>query len=409
MGYSLFIARRYLRSRQKEGFISIITLIAILGITVGVAALTFALAMMNGFESTVKERIVNTTAHVSIFDAFSEGIDNIAEVESTIVAQPHVLAAAPFILYKAAISSATENDGLVVRGILPEKEQYVTRLKEAIVYGQYALGRDSLERRQILLGVTLAERLDADIGDEVFLFSMRGQDLGAMTLSPKVMKFVVSGMFETGMYEYDANLCYIHLTDAQNLFLLGDRVTGFQVMTDDWETAGETAHQLEEALGPPLFATDWMRMHKSLFSWMKLEKYALFLALCLIVAVAAFNIISMLIMIVIDKRKDIAILKAMGAATKGITRIFIIEGTLIGVFGTVLGTGVGLLLCWLQHTFDLIPLPAEIYFIDSLPIVVQAPDVLLIAGVSLVISFLATIYPARRAAKLYPVEIFRLE
>jgi len=406
MGYSLFIARRYLGSRQKEGFISIISLIAVLGITVGVAALTFALAMMNGFEGTVKERIINTTAHISIFDVFAEGIDEYAAIESVLVRQPHIMAVAPFIYFKAAISSAVENDGVVVRGIVPEKEKLVTRVKESIVRGRYNLDRDADGMRQIFLGLTLAERLDVDFGEEVVLFSLRGQDF---TASPKVMKFAVAGIFETGMYEYDANLTYIALADAQELFFLGDRVTGFQVMTDDWKKADEIAGAIEEVLGPPFFATDWMHMHKNLFSWMQLEKYALFLALCLIVAVAAFNIISMLIMIVIDKRKDIAILKAMGAPTKGITRIFLIKGTVIGAMGTLAGSVVGLLLCWLQDTFDFIPLPPEIYFIDSLPVDVQVPDVLLVCAVALLVSFLATIYPARRAARLYPVEVFRLE
>lgn len=406
MAYPFFIARRYLRSRQKEGFISIISLIAVLGITVGVAALTFALAMMNGFEGTVKMRIVNTTAHVSVFDVFGEGIEDYPTVEEAIIDQPHVVAVAPFVYFKAAISSAVENDGVVVRGIVPEKERLVTRAAESVIYGSYNFERDSADVRRILLGVTLAQRLNVGLDDEVLLFSLRGQEL---TSSPKVMKFIVGGIFETGMYEYDANLTYIALQDAQELFFLRGRVTGFQVMTDDWEQADEIADALDEALGPPFFATDWMRMHKNLFSWMELEKYALFLALCLIVAVAAFNIISMLIMIVIDKRKDIAILKAMGAPTRGITRIFMIKGMIIGTLGTLIGSVVGLLLCWLQDTFNFIPLPPEIYFIDSLPVDVRMEDVLLVCAVSLAVSFLATIYPARRASRLYPVEVFRLE
>lgn len=406
MAYPLFIARRYLRARQKEGFISLISLIAVLGTTVGVAALTFALAMMNGFENTVKIRIINTTAHVSVFDVFGDGIEEYETVESTILEQPHVLAAAPFIYFKAAISSAVENDGVVVRGIVPDKEKLVTQAAASVIHGTYDLERDSMGVRRIMLGMTLAERLDVDLGDEVVLVSLRGQEL---TSSPKVMKFVVGGIFETGMYEYDANLTYISLADAQDLFFLRGRVTGIQVMTDDWEKADEVAAQLDEALGPPYFATDWKRMHKNLFSWMQLEKYALFLALCLIVAVAAFNIVSMLIMIVIDKRKDIAILKAMGAPTNGITRIFMIKGMIIGALGTLAGSAVGLLLCWLQDTFNFIPLPPEIYFINSLPVDVRPEDVLLVCAVSLVVSFLATIYPARRASRLYPVEVFRLE
>jgi lipoprotein-releasing system permease protein len=406
MAYPLFIARRYLRARQKEGFISLISLIAVLGTTVGVAALTFALAMMNGFENTVKIRIINTTAHVSVFDVFGDGIEEYETVESTILEQPHVLAAAPFIYFKAAISSAVENDGVVVRGIVPDKEKLVTQAAASVIHGTFDLERDSMGVRRMMLGMTLAERLDVDLGDEVVLVSLRGQEL---TSSPKVMKFVVGGIFETGMYEYDANLTYIALADAQDLFFLRGRVTGIQVMTDDWEKADEVATQLDEALGPPYFATDWKRMHKNLFSWMQLEKYALFLALCLIVAVAAFNIVSMLIMIVIDKRKDIAILKAMGAPTNGITRIFMIKGMIIGALGTLTGSAVGLLLCWLQDTFNFIPLPPEIYFINSLPVDVRPEDVLLVCAVSLVVSFLATIYPARRASRLYPVEVFRLE
>jgi len=406
MGYPLFIARRYLRARQKEGFISIISLIAVLAIAVGVVALTFALAMMNGFEGTVKIRIVNTTAHISVFDAFGEGIEGYQDVESTILAQPHVLAASPFIYYKAVISSAVDNDGVVVRGIIPEREKLVTQSATAIIHGEYNLDRDSSGTRRILLGTTLAERLDVDIGDEVVLYSLRGQEL---TSTPKVMKFVAGGVFETGMYEYDANLTYISLKDAQDLFFLGSKVTGIQVMTDDWEKADEIAAALGEALGPPYFATDWKHMHKNLFSWMQLEKYVLFLGLCLIVVVAAFNIISMLIMTVIDKRKDIAILKAMGAPTPDITRIFMIKGMTIGILGTAIGVAAGLLLCWLQDTFNLIPLPPEIYFIDSLPVDVRPEDVLLVCAVALLVSFLATIYPSRRASRLYPAEVFRME
>ncbi len=406
MDYALFIARRYLRSRQKEGFISLISLIAVLGITVGVAALTFALAMMNGFEGTVKERIVNTTAHVSVYDVFGEGISDYEKLEKQVADHPRITATAPFIYFKAAISSAVENDGVVVRGIVPGKERKVTKLAESLVYGSLDLSRDTLNNRRILLGITLAQRLDVDVGDKVVLYSLRGQDL---SMPPKVMQFIVGGLFETGMYEYDANLVYIHLTAAQDLFFLPEQVTGIHAMTNDWKRADEIAGSLDEQLGPPYFATDWMRMHKNLFSWMQLEKYALFLALCLIVAVAAFNIVSMLIMVVIDKRKDIAILKAMGTPTRGITRIFMIKGVIIGVVGTIIGSATGLLACWLQHTFNFIPLPAEIYFIDSLPVDVQIWDVVLVSVISLLVSFLATIYPSRRAARLYPVEVFRLE
>ncbi|MBI3871637.1 MAG: lipoprotein-releasing ABC transporter permease subunit [candidate division Zixibacteria bacterium] len=408
MSYASFIARRYLRSKQRHGFLSLITLISILGVVVGAAVLVFALAIMKGFELEVKSRIVGTTAHISIFHRFADGILHWTDVESQIAHFPEVQAVAPFIYYKAAISSAEANDGVIVRGIIPNQEAAVTRLKETVTDGDWTLTYDSTKSRPILLGSTLADRLQVKVGDEVVLYSLRGEALSEGQ-PPRIMKFAITGLFETGMYEYDASLCYIRLADAQHLFLLPDRVSGFQVRIADWNRADKVAALLEDSLASDLYATDWMRMHRNLFGWMEIEKRWAIVALSLIVAVAAFNIVSTLIMVVIDKRREIAVLKTLGVPSGGVRAIFLWQGTTIGVVGTVAGLSLGLLMCWVQKTFNLVSLPPEIYFISTLPVIVDAGDVATVGVLAIMISFLATIYPASRAAMLYPVDVLRYE
>jgi len=408
MGYVAFIAKRYLRSKQRHGFLSMITLISVLGVIIGTAALVIALAMMRGFEVEVKSRIVGTTSHVTIFNRKADGIRDWQSLQDKLATYPHVTAVAPFVFYKAAISSAEDNDGVIVRGIVPEREAAVTRLAESIIHGDWKMAGDSARTRPILMGSTLADRLKTRLGDEVVLYSLRGESL-TEGQPPRIMKFVVAGIFETGMYEYDASLCYIRLTDAQKLFLLPGVVTGFQIKVDDWNIADQVAASIEKDLDPGLYATDWKRMHKNLFGWMEIERRWALVALSLIVAVAAFNIVSTLIMVVIDKRREIAVLKTLGVPSRGIGAIFRWQGITIGVVGTVLGISLGLVLCWIQKTFSLVSLPPEIYFIDFLPVIVDLQDVLIVAVLAVVISFVATIYPASRASKLYPVEILRYE
>lgn len=406
MAYAPFIARRYLRSRQRHGFLSLITLISILGVIVGTSVMVFALAIMKGFELEVKQRIVGTTAHISVFHRFADGIADWEPLETQIAGVDEVVAVAPFIYYKAAISSADANDGVIVRGIVPEKEAEVTRLRESMVKGDWNLEPDS--GRGIMLGRVLADRLGCKLGDETVLYSLRGEALSE-GMPPKIMKFVVTGIFETGMYEYDASLCYIQLADAQRLFLLPGKVTGFQAKVADWNRADQVAVAIEARLDGDLYATDWMQMHRNLFSWMEIERVWAIVALSLIVTVAAFNIVSTLIMVVIDKRREIAVLKTLGVPSSGVRAIFMWQGSIIGIVGTVLGLALGLAMCWAQSTFNLVSLPPEIYFIDSLPVIVDAEDVVVVGVLAILISFLATIYPARRAARLYPVEILRYE
>ena len=409
MSYEFFIAKRYLRSKRKTKFVSVITLISIGGVLIGVTALDFILSMMNGFEKEVRSRIIGTTAHVSVFSTYEEGIDNYEELIPEIREVKHVENVAPYIYYKAAIASKTGSDGIVVRGIVPEKEKLVTDLERNLKVGSLELDQDEDELPGILLGATLADRLGVELGDNVVLFSLKAGSLTTGWSQPKASKLRLRGIFETGMYEYDASMAYISLSTAQKLFNLGSRITGLHVKLDNLYLAGKVAKQLEEKLGYHYYALDWMHMHKNLFSWMQLEKYAMFIVLSLIVAVAAFNIISTLIMVVMEKRKDIGVLKYMGSTNSSIKRIFMFEGLVVGAIGILLGTIFGYILCWMQRSFNIISLPAEIYFISTLPVEMRPLDFILVASAAMLLTFLATVYPARRAAQLSPVDAIRYE
>jgi lipoprotein-releasing system permease protein len=409
MSFEFFIAKRYLKSKRKTKFVSVITLISVGGVLIGVTALDFILSMMNGFEKEVRSRIIGTTAHISVFAAYNEGIDNYEELASRIKETKHVVDVAPYIYYKAAIASKTGSDGIVVRGIDSQKERLVTDIERNLKLGSLDLEQEGDEPPGIMLGATLADRLGVELGDNVVLFSLKEGSLTAGWSTPKATKLKVKGIFETGMYEYDASLAYIGLPTAQKLFNLGNRVTGLQIKLDNLYQAEKVAKELESKLGPHYYALDWMHMHKNLFSWMTLEKYAMFIVLSLIVAVAAFNIISTLIMVVIEKRKDIGILKSMGCTNTSIMKIFMFEGLVVGTVGIILGSAFGYLLCWIQKTFNLISLPPEIYFINSLPVDMRPLDFILVAFAALVLTFLATVYPARRASQLSPVDAIRYE
>lgn len=410
MRWEFLVAGRYFRSRRRpdlSGFISATSFISIGGIAIGVAALLFVLSMMNGFEAEVKDRILGTTADVAIFTSGDVGLTDWQSLDSLLQSLPGFVSRAPFVYYKAAISSRLENDGIVVRGILPEEEPKATKIAERMVAGDFDLnaGPDSLPK--ILLGKGLAQRLGVTLGDSVLLFSLRGQVFLGGSVSPKVKKFQLSGVFETGMYEYDANLAYIHLAKAQELFDFDGRVTGLQIRLSEPNGAEQYSESLNQFLPSPGYAVSWQEMHKNLFSWMSLEKYAMFVALSLIVAVAAFSIVSSLVMLVLEKKKEIGILAAMGATEKNIRLIFMALGTGLGVLGIFFGNLLGYMLAWLQYQYHIIRLPAEIYFIDFLPVGFKLADFAAVSIAAILLSFLATLYPAKKASSLPAVEAIR--
>jgi lipoprotein-releasing system permease protein len=406
LGFEIFIARRYLKSRRRENFISFISLISIVGIAIGVAALDFVLSMMNGFETEIRGRIIDTTAHITVYSYAGDGFYDWQSLANKVSEVPGVVATAPDIFYKSVIGSNQANDGVFVKGIIPEEETKVSRLKDNILAGSLALDNPIDSLPGIIVGRELAATLGVKLKDEVMLASLKTKKM-TITLQPKYKRFRVTGIFETGMNEYDANLVYISMPMAQDLFKLDSLVTGLEVKVTDFYQSREIARRIEEHVGEPYYAVDWSERHKNLFGWMTLEKYGMSLVVGLIIAVAAFNIVSTLIMLVLEKRKDIAILKSMGSTRDQIMRIFVFQGTLLGIIGTLAGTIIGFSACWLQEEFHLISIPGEIYFISNLPIDTRLHEFVIVALVGMVISFIATLYPSWRASNLFPSEILR--
>jgi lipoprotein-releasing system permease protein len=422
--YELFIARRYLKSRNKTGFINLITYISILGVAIGVAALIIVLSVMNGFESEVRSRIIGFDTHIRLRTYHDQGIDDYTEIMGRIRSIPHIIGMSPYILDKGMIRAGDRNDGVIVRGAEQKTVGDVSDLHKNIIYGRLELGMVETGEGErhlpgIVVGRFLADRLMIDIGDKVVLVSPTG--VHSMFQMPPVKQFVVTGFFESGMYEYDNAYVYISLESAQELFRMGKRVSGIEIRLDDLYKASQVVEGIDKRLGFPYYALTWFDMRKNLFSWMQLEKWAMFIILCLIILVAAFNIISTLIMVVMEKTKEIGILKSMGATARSIMRIFLYEGIVVGVVGTFFGLVIGFGLCFWQENGDkiilplinkplpTIKLPGDVYFISILPVKMQVSDFVSIGIAAILICLLAAIYPARKASKLDPVEAIRYE
>jgi lipoprotein-releasing system permease protein len=409
MSFEYFIGGRYLKAKQKETFISLITILSIAGVTVGVMALIVVIAVMAGFESDLKNRILGVESHVVIMrhgSSFSDYHRIMGQVVNTV----GVEAATPFIYTQIMLRSSSGVSGAVLRGIDPESVGRVIKVLE----GPPLLNIEKMHQENdttgsvpgIILGNELARNLGLGIGDAVYLISTRGM-ISPMGYLPAMKRFQVAGMFESGMYEYDGSLAYIHLSDAQKILHMVDSVTGIEVRVNDIYNARHIADKIVATVGFPYWARDWMQMNQNLFSALKLEKTVMFIILALIVLVAAFNIASTLIMMVMGKTKDIAILKAMGAMDSSIRKIFIFKGMIIGFVGTSLGVCLGFIVCKLLEKYKFIELPGDVYYISTLPVRLEALDVFVISVASMVICFLATLYPARQASKLNPVEAIR--
>ncbi|MEK7851104.1 MAG: ABC transporter permease, partial [Deltaproteobacteria bacterium] len=349
--YELFIGLRYLKAKRKQTFISIITFISMAGVMVGVMALVIVLSVMAGFQEDLRSKILGTTSHVIIMK-FGEGIEDADSVVKKVKTIPHVLAASPFIYNQVMMTSDSGVSGAVVRGIDPETATTVTDIAKSIREGSLSSilekkkDKAGFEVSGVVIGKELAKNLGVFIGDYVNIVSPLGT-ITPMGMVPKVKRFQVGGVFDSGMYEYDSSLIYISIREAQSFFSMGEMVTGVEVKIDDIYKAREIGKEIQSSLGYPYWTRDWMEMNKNLFAALKLEKIAMFVILTLIVLVAAFNIISTLIMVVMEKHKDIAILKAMGATSRSVMKIFVIEGMVIGTVGTVIGLLGGYLSCFL--------------------------------------------------------------
>ena len=417
MGYEWFIGLRYLKAKRKQTFISIITVISIAGVMVGVMALIVVLSVMSGFEKTLKEKIIGTQAHLVLQRTVQDGIENYDEVTKKVEEVKGVVSAAPFIISQVMLSTDTNVSGVVVKGIDPIRVGNVTELLVYLTTGRLQdlqTTQDNLSG--IILGIELAKHLGVSAGDTLQMIS----PLGTMTpigMMPKMKRFRVVGIFRSGHFEFDNTLAFVSIESAQKFFNLDSRVTGIEIKTDNIYRVKEIGREIRQKLGFPFWTRDWMEMNRNLFSALRLEKIAMFIILALIVLVAAFNIISTLIMVVMEKNHDIAILKAMGAPSKGILRIFIIEGLVIGVVGTLLGAISGLVLAFnletvtgfVENLFGFKILSGDVYYIDKLPSQVNPLDVTLIVVTAILISLLATLYPAWRASKLDPAETLRYE
>ncbi|MDT8435271.1 MAG: ABC transporter permease [Gemmatimonadota bacterium] len=408
-----FIARRYLSSRRGRGFLSLITWIAIGGVAVGVMALIVVIAVMSGLQADLREKILGASAHGMILElGESVRMEAWGPVRTRVLADPEVVAAAPFIYTEVGLNVPGGNyaEGAVLRGIPDDPEALeITRIDEHLVAGRMPFEPTESGRPGIVLGASLADRLRLFPGREVAVVSFQGAELTPTGIQPQIRLFEVTGLFETGLYQYDTKFAYVDLAAAQRLLRMEGLVTGVEFNVEDPWRSGEVASRLEAELGFPYRVDDWQRQNASLFSALKLEKFAMGVILLLIVLVASFNIVSTLIMVVTDKIREIGILRAMGLTGRDIMRVFVVQGVVIGLVGTAVGTSLGIGLAWLLYRYEFITLPGDVYFVDRLPVDVNLPDVLLIVSASLVISFLATLYPARRAAEYTPVEAIRHE
>jgi lipoprotein-releasing system permease protein len=411
--YELFIGLRYTRAKRRNHFISFISMISMLGIGLGVMALIVVLSVMNGFQKEIRARILGVTPHLQV-SGDSGQLNDWQHVLDIVAKDPEVRAAAPYVNGQGMVSLNESVQGVMVRGILPDAEQRLTALGDKMKRG--ALGDLRAGEFNIVLGVDLARSLGAHVGDSVLLITPQGQITPAGMI-PRLKQFHVVGIFEIGMAPYDNALALIQLEDAQKLYRMGSSVSGISGSLHNLDLAPQVAFELEGKLPKDTYATDWTRQNANYFSVVAMEKKMMFIILSLIVLVAAFNIVSTLVMAVTDKQADIAILRTMGASPKSIMQIFMVQGMLIGLIGMATGVIGGVLLAlnigtivpFIEHLFGVQFLSKEFYYISELPSDLQKSDVFVVAGMSFLISLLATLYPSWRAAKIQPAEALRYE
>ena len=428
MSYELFVSIRHLSAKKSQKFISLNTWISIAGVGLGVMALIVVIAVMSGFSKDLRDKILGTNSHVVVSNMNRAMVENYDGIIKKVRSVKGVIAAAPFIMNQVMLINGDRVSGIVVRGIDPEKEETVSDLGKNMVSGTVSdlktkssfsgeiKGREKKNRAGIILGKELLRRLGVGVGDIVSMVSPVSR-VTPVGLIPRMKLFKVVGVFESGMYEYDANLSFILLKSAQKFFSMKNGVSGIEVRVADIEQAGNIASVIQKELGFPYLVRDWMRMNRNLFSALKLEKVVMFIILILIIFVAAFNIVSTLFMLVMEKAKEIAILKSMGASCSSIMKIYSYQGLVIGLVGTFLGCATGFVIVpnlneivsSIESIFGIVAFPSDVYYLDRLPSKIQYTDSFLIIIFSVVICLVASLYPAWRASKLDLVDGLRYE
>lgn len=421
MSWELQVGVRYLRSRRRGGLLSLISALSLAGVTIGVATLLIVLAVMTGLEVELRKKILGFNPHITV-QSYAGPVEQWQEALAKVRAVPDVVAASPVIYGQAMVGIGRTVSGVVVRGIDPDAVGGVLELENHLEKGSmvglrtpHRIPRDEaegggfVELAGLLIGQELARQLGVSPGDVVNVISPLATPTPA-GMVPRLKRFVVAGVFDSGMFDYDATLVYMNLGDAQTFFDVGDGVGGIEIKVKDVYAAREAARAVESALGGfPYRARDWMEQNRNLFSALRLEKVVYAIVLCLIVVVAAFNILASLTMLVKEKRRDIAVLKSMGASGGAIGRVFILNGAVIGVAGTVLGNVLGLAGCWLLSHYKFVELPKDVFLVTTLPVRMEPTNFIVVALVAVGICLVAAIAPARRAANLVPVEVIRYE
>jgi lipoprotein-releasing system permease protein len=413
--FELFVGLRYTRAKRRNHFISFISMTSMVGIALGVAALIVVLSVMNGFQQELRSRILGVASHLQITGPDNQ-LSDWQFVAERVKDQPHVQAVAPYIMAQGMLSYGQAVQGAIIRGVLPTEENQVAEIGEHMRAGELS---DLLAGEfGIVLGAELAQSLGVLIGDKVVLLAPQGQ-FTPTGIVPRIKQFKVVGFFQIGMYEYDAGLALIHMEDAAVLYRMADKVSGLRLKLDDLFRAPTISHQLTAELSDSgrYFVSDWTQQHANFFRAVQMEKRVMFIILTLIVAVAAFNIVSTLVMAVTDKRADIAIMRTFGASPRSIMQIFIVQGALIGMIGTVIGAAIGIVVAWnidvivpaIERMFNIQFLAKDVYYISDLPSQLLWSDVSMIVVLSFVLSLLATLYPSWKAAKMNPAEALRYE